>query len=95
MQGESEFTVGGVFKNWSILDRLNLIEVPTLVIAGEFDTMTTECHSQLVDGIKYSWPLVVIPRTSHCKLLEEPFLCIDVMKKFLNTNESKYQNLFI
>jgi L-proline amide hydrolase len=95
MQGESEFTVGGVFKNWSILDRLNLIEVPTLVIAGEFDTMTTECHNQLVDGIKYSWPLVVIPRTSHCKLLEEPFLCTDVMKKFLNTNESKYQNLFI
>ena len=92
MQGESEFTSGGVFKNWSIVDRLNLIEVPTLVMAGEFDTMTIECQSQLVEGIRYAWPLVVIPRTSHCKLLEEPFLCNDVMIKFLNTNERLHNN---
>ena len=88
MQGESEFTVGGVFSNWSIVDRLHLIEVPVLVLAGEYDTMSIECQKQVVDNLKYSWPLVVIPRASHCKLLEEPFLCNEVMTKFLNTNES-------
>jgi len=88
MQGESEFTSGGVFLDWTIVDRLHLISVPVLVMAGEYDTMTIECQQQLVDNIKYAWPLVVIPRSSHCKLLEEPFLCNDAMVKFLNTVES-------
>ena len=88
MQGESEFTTGGVFTDWSIVDRLHLISVPVLVLAGEYDTMTIECQQQLVDHLQYAWPLVVIPRASHCKLLEEPFLCNDAMKKFLNTIEN-------
>lgn len=89
MQGESEFTVSGVFQNWSIVDRLQLIDVPVIVLAGEYDTMTVECQLQCVENIKLAWPLVVIKNTSHCKLLEEPFDCIDVMINFLNTINSE------
>ena len=44
MQGESEFTTGGLFEHWSIVDRLVNIKVPTLVLAGEYDTMSIECQ---------------------------------------------------
>ena len=44
MQGASEFTVGGVLEHWTCEDRNKAIKVPTLVLAGEFDTMSQECH---------------------------------------------------
>ena len=84
MQGESEFTVGGVLLGWNIADRLHKILVPCLVLVGEYDTMTVECSQQVVDNIPNCDPLVIVPRTSHCKLLEEPELCIQHMLSFLS-----------
>lgn len=89
MQGESEFTVGGILLGWGIVDRLHLIKCPVLVLVGEYDTMTVECSQQLVDHIPHCWPLVVVPRASHCKLLEEPQLCIDHMVHFLDSVEKR------
>jgi len=84
MQGESEFTVGGVLLGWNIVDRLHKIKCPVIVLVGEYDTMTIECSQQLVDHIPKCLPLVVVPRSSHCKLLEEPHICIEHMVKFLD-----------
>lgn len=77
--------IGGVLENWSILDRLHLIEVPTIVLVGEFDTMSIECSQVIVDTIKFAFPLVMIPRAAHCKLCDEPELCIKHLAKFLHT----------
>ena len=88
MQGASEFTLGGELAKWSITDRLKVVSVPTLVMAGEFDTMSQECHQLVVDSIPTAWPLVTIPRAAHCKLLDEPQLCCDAMYKFLYTCEA-------
>jgi proline-specific peptidase len=86
MQGASEFTFGGVLKDWSIVERNRAyIRVPTLVLAGEFDTMSQECQQQVVDSIPTAWPLVTIPRAAHCKLLDEPVLCCDAIARFLFT----------
>jgi pimeloyl-ACP methyl ester carboxylesterase len=63
-------------------------QVPTLVMAGEFDTMSEECHQLCVDSIPTAWPLVTIPRAAHCKLLDEPQLCCAAMYKFVFTCES-------
>lgn len=87
MQGACEFTIGGYLESWTITDRLHLVSVPTVVLAGEFDTMTIECSKAVVDNIPTAWPLIVIPRASHCKLLEEPRVCIAEMAKFLHTVE--------
>lgn len=87
MQGESEFTFGGVLKGWTIADRNASILVPTLVLAGEFDTMSIECHQQVVDSIPTAWPLMMIPRAAHCKLLDEPQLVVGAVAKFLHTCE--------
>jgi proline iminopeptidase len=37
MNGPSEFTVTGTFKDWDVTGRLGEIEVPTLVLGGEHD----------------------------------------------------------
>ena len=39
MQGPSEFTVTGNFKDWDRMDDLAKITVPTLLIVGRYDTM--------------------------------------------------------
>lgn len=87
MQGVCEFTIGGLLDTWTITDRLHLVRVPTVVLAGEFDTMTEECSKLVVNSIPTAWPLIVIPRASHCKLLEEPQPCIQAMAKFLYSVE--------
>lgn len=88
MQGESEFTIGGVLENWSVLDRLKNVNVPAVVILGEFDTMSEECGQVIVDNIPTCWPLVIIPRAGHCKLCDEPQLVVQSIEKFLNTSEA-------
>ena len=74
IQGASEFTLGGELERWSITDRNRGITVPALVLMGEFDTMSEECHQLVVDSIPAAWPLVTIPRAAHCKLIDEPVI---------------------
>jgi proline iminopeptidase len=88
MQGASEFTLGGALEHWSIVERNATISVPTLVMMGEFDTMTEECSQQVVNSIPTAVPLVTIPHARHCKLIDEPQLCNEAMLKFLHTVES-------
>eukprot|EP00040_Diaphanoeca_grandis_P041890 m.263729 g.263729 ORF g.263729 m.263729 type:complete len:336 (-) comp51811_c0_seq1:127-1134(-) len=83
MQGASEFTFAGVLQGWSITERLNVVKVPTLVVRGEYDTMTEECHQLVVDSISTAHPIVHIPRAGHCKIIDEPQLCCEVIAKFL------------
>ena len=49
--------------------------------------MSIECHQQVVDSIPTAWPLVVVPRAAHCKLLDEPVIVTDHVAKFLHTCE--------
>jgi L-proline amide hydrolase len=88
MQGESEFTIGGVLEHWSVVDRLHLVQVPTLVCIGQYDSMTEECAMVMVNNIPRAWPLVIIPRAAHCKLMDEPQLCCAEFAKFLDAVES-------
>eukprot|EP00812_Abedinium_dasypus_P008713 NODE_2454_length_931_cov_412.590183.p1 GENE.NODE_2454_length_931_cov_412.590183~~NODE_2454_length_931_cov_412.590183.p1 ORF type:complete len:249 (-),score=36.83 NODE_2454_length_931_cov_412.590183:75-821(-) len=88
MQGASEFTIGGVLEHWTITDRLHVVRVPTLVLAGQFDTMTEECSQMAVDNIPTAWPLVMIPRSGHCKTVDEPLAVCDWVRRFILTCES-------
>ena len=87
MQGASEFTLGGALEHWSITDQLHTVKVPTLCLAGEFDTMSVECHQLIIDNMPNARPLVVIPRAAHCKMLDEPQLCCKAIHDFLITVE--------
>ncbi|MFD5598969.1 proline iminopeptidase-family hydrolase [Leucobacter sp. NPDC058333] len=82
MNGPNEFHVIGTLRNWSIVDRLPQIEVPTLVLAGEFDEATPETWAPFVEHIR-DVRSVVLPGTSHCSHLEDPDLVLDTVGAFL------------
>eukprot|EP00596_Hydrurales_sp_CCMP1899_P007528 CAMPEP_0119043228 /NCGR_PEP_ID=MMETSP1177-20130426/19660_1 /TAXON_ID=2985 /ORGANISM="Ochromonas sp, Strain CCMP1899" /LENGTH=185 /DNA_ID=CAMNT_0007010911 /DNA_START=505 /DNA_END=1062 /DNA_ORIENTATION=- len=88
VQGASEFTLGGALEFWSITARLHIVKVPTIVLKGEFDTMSEECSQLIVDNITTAVPLVHIPRAAHCKLIDEPYVVVNILSDFLKTCES-------
>lgn len=51
MNGPNEFHVIGTLKDWSIVDRLHQIDVPTLVINGRHDEATDDCVRPYVENI--------------------------------------------
>lgn len=83
MQGPSEFAIGGVLETFNCTAELCKVQVPTLVMRGQFDTMTETCSMALVDNIPLAAPLVTIARAGHCKLIDEPQQCAEAMSRFL------------
>lgn len=71
MNGPNEFHVVGTLRHWTIIDRLQAIAVPTLVVAGEHDEATPTTWRPFVDRIAQVRHHVV-PGTSHCTHLEQP-----------------------
>lgn len=71
MNGVNEFFVTGTLADWTVVDRLDRVAVPTFVIAGEFDEATPSTWAPFVERI----PDVrsqVFADASHCTHLEHP-----------------------
>jgi L-proline amide hydrolase len=51
MNGPNEFFVIGSLKDWSVVDRLPAVDVPTLVINGRYDEATDDCVRPYVEQI--------------------------------------------
>jgi L-proline amide hydrolase len=71
MNGPNEFHVVGTLKDWTVEDRIPLIQAPTLVLAGEFDEATPLCWQPFVDKIR-DVQSVIMKGCSHCSHLENP-----------------------
>jgi L-proline amide hydrolase len=71
MNGPNEFHVIGTLRDWSIVDRLPQIAVPTLVVAGEFDEATPATWQPYADLVPAA-RTHVFPGASHCTHLEQP-----------------------
>jgi L-proline amide hydrolase len=71
MNGPNEFHVLGTLRHWSIIDRLDRIVAPTLVIAGEFDEATPATWAPYVERIPDARSHVFAD-ASHCSHLEKP-----------------------
>lgn len=70
MNGPTEFHVIGTLRGWSIIERLDRIAVPTLVVSGAHDEATAACVQPYRDRI----PDVrqhVFPESSHMPHIEE------------------------
>jgi L-proline amide hydrolase len=71
MNGPSEFHVIGSLKDWDIRDGLGKINVPTLLVSGQFDEATPAMVSEIQSLIPGStWEL--FPESSHTPHIEEP-----------------------
>ncbi|GAA1434909.1 proline iminopeptidase-family hydrolase [Microlunatus lacustris] len=86
MNGPSEFHVIGSLRDWSVVDRLGGITVPTLVVAGRHDEATPEVWAPFVERI----PDVtshVFAESSHMPHVEEPEEFRRVVGEFLRAHD--------
>lgn len=86
MNGPSEFHVIGSLKDWSVVDRLDGIGVPTLVVAGAHDEAMPSVWEPFVQRI----PDVrshVFPESSHMPHVEEPDAFLEVVESFLRQHD--------
>lgn len=88
MNGPSEFTVVGSLKNWSIVDELHKVHVPTLVLNADYDEARDSCVYPYFSGIsKVKW--YTFPDASHCTSVEIPDKYCAVVAEFLLNSVEK------
>jgi L-proline amide hydrolase len=86
MNGPSEFHVVGTLKTWSIIDRLDRIQVPTLLISGRHDEATPATVQPYADRIPdVTWK--IFEGSSHLPHLEESEACLGLVSEFLAAKE--------
>jgi len=86
MNGPSEFHVIGTIRDWDIADRLDDIDVPTLVFSGRYDEVTpavTEAAHRGIRGSEY----VVMEESSHMAQAEQPDETLTLVRDFLSRVE--------
>ena len=86
MNGPSEFHVIGNLKTWSIINRLDRIRVPTLLISGRYDEATPAVVQPFADRIKdVRWE--IFEKSSHMPHVEETERCLKVVSDFLDQHD--------
>jgi L-proline amide hydrolase len=86
MNGPSEFHVVGTIKTWSIIDRLERILAPTLLLSGRYDEATEATVRPYAQRIKdVRW--VIFENSSHMPHVEETERCLAVVSEFLSRHD--------
>ena len=86
MNGPSDFRVTGTLRDWTIEDRLALVDVPTLITSGRHDEATpllVECLHRGIAGS--SWEL--FEQSAHLAHVEEPGRYLRRLEAFLSRAE--------
>ena len=87
MWGPSEFHCTGKLQNWDIESQLGEIDVPTLILSGEYDESTSAINEVLHRGIQNSeW--VLFEESSHTPHLEATQKYLQVLINFLTRVEA-------
>jgi L-proline amide hydrolase len=87
MNGPSEFHVIGTIRDWTVVDRLGEIDVPTLVLSGRYDEATPAIMDVVHAGIAGS-ERVTFDESSHMCHVEETERCLGVVSSFLERTEA-------
>jgi L-proline amide hydrolase len=87
MNGPSEFHVIGTIRDWTVVDRLGEIDVPTLVLSGRYDEATPAIMDVVHAGITGSGR-VTFDESSHMCHVEETERCLGVVSDFLERTEA-------
>jgi L-proline amide hydrolase len=86
MNGPSEFHVIGTLKSWSIIDRLERIVAPTLIISGRHDEATPATVKPYAERIKNArWE--IFEDSSHSPHLEETERYLELVSGFLAAHD--------
>lgn len=82
MNGPSEFHVIGTLKDWTVEDRLEQVQVPTMVISGRHDEATEACvrpYAERITGAEW----VIFENSSHLAHVEETEAVMATVGAFL------------
>lgn len=85
MWGASEFSATGTLKNYDRTSDLGRIEVPTLLVAGQYDEATPATAKRYTAKISDA-RFVEIKNASHAILAEKPKQLIKTLRDFLSDN---------
>jgi L-proline amide hydrolase len=88
MNGPSEFHVIGSLREWSIVDRLDSISVPTLIISGEFDEAAPETvrpYHEHIPGARWE----ILENCSHMPQVEDPARFMALVTEFLDSCDAR------
>lgn len=88
MNGPSEFTVTGTFKDWDVTERLGEIGVPTLVLGGEHDE-ARPAHMQDIATRIAGAELVIFDDASHLCFWEKREAFMAAVNEFFDRVESE------
>jgi L-proline amide hydrolase len=86
MNGPSEFHVTGTLRDWSIVERVHAINVPTLLVNGRFDEATDAVMQPFADRIR-DVRRHVFANSSHLPHLEETEAYLEVVRAFLDEHD--------
>jgi L-proline amide hydrolase len=87
MNGPSEFHVTGTLREWSVVDRLHEIRVPTLVVSGEHDEATPAINRTVADRIPGARS-VILPDASHMAHVEHTEDYLALLDEFFSSVEA-------
>jgi L-proline amide hydrolase len=86
MNGPSEFHVVGTLRNWSVVDEVECISVPVLLVSGAHDEATPATMQPFKDRIPdVQWE--IFPDSSHMPHVEEEEQFLTVVGQFLQAHE--------
>lgn len=86
MNGPNEFHVIGTMKDWSVVDKIDRIVAPTLLVSGRFDEATPAVVQPFMDKIPdVRW--VIFEESSHMPFVEEPDAFFSVVESFLDEHD--------
>jgi L-proline amide hydrolase len=86
MNGPNEFHVIGTLKDWSIVDRLDRIIAPTLVISGRYDEATPVTVQPYADRVPNArWE--IFENSSHMPHVEEEEAYLAMVGAFLRQHD--------
>lgn len=82
MWGPSEFTANGTLANYDISPELRTVEVPVLMICGEYDEAAPKSCLKFAGMINDS-KTIIVPDAGHAILSEEKDLVVRSIREFL------------
>jgi len=86
MNGPNEFHVVGTLRDWTIIDRVHAINVPTLLISGRHDEATPATVQPYADGIPdVRWR--IFEHSSHMPHVEERAAYLQVVQDFVDEHD--------
>ena len=83
------FGYSKLLMGWTVMDRLNEIKSPALVIAGRHDFLFPPEHQAILADRLPTAELVLIERAGHNPHSEQPAEVVDIIKRFLLSARSK------